>query len=134
MVLDTSVLVSAFRSRRGPAARLIATLGTGLFEVCVSVPLVLEYEEVLCRGTDLARKDVLDVLRYVCSIAHRQKIYFLWRPLLCDPDDEMVLELAIASRARYIVTYNRRDFVEADRFQIQVVTPRKFLGILGVEG
>jgi len=74
------------------------------------------------------------VIRYMCSIAHRQKIFFLWRPLLRDPDDEMVLELALASRAKYIVTYNSRDFIEAERFGVEVVTPKEFLGILGVEG
>jgi putative PIN family toxin of toxin-antitoxin system len=131
VVLDTNVLVSAFRSREGVAFRLISLLREGRFEISVSVPLVLEYEDVLLRATDLTEEEALSVLRYLCSIAHRQKIFFLWRPNLPDPKDDMVLELAVASRASHIVTYNGGDFAAAERFGIQVVTPKAFLDVLG---
>jgi putative PIN family toxin of toxin-antitoxin system len=131
VVLDTNVLVSAFRSREGVAFRLITLLREGRFEVSVSVPLVLEYEDVLHRATDLEQEDVLFIVRYLCSIAHRQKIFFLWRPSLPDPKDDMVLELAVASRARYIVTFNGKDFAAAERFGIQAVTPKAFLDVIG---
>ena len=32
--------------------------------------------------------------------------------------------------ARYIITFNKRDFVEAVKFGIEVVTPREFLNTL----
>jgi putative PIN family toxin of toxin-antitoxin system len=131
MVLDTNVLVSAFRSREGVAFRLVSLLRKGRFEICVSVPLVLEYEDVLSRATSLDQDDVLSVLRFLCAVAHRQKIFYLWRPSLPDPKDDMVLELAVASRARYVVTYNGKDFAAAERFGIQVITPKAFLDILG---
>lgn len=131
-VLDTNVIVSAFRSRRGPAYRLASEIGRGSFEVSVSVPLVLEYEEVLQRATGLEQQEVLDVLRFICSVARRQKIFFLWRPILPDPKDDMVLELAVASRAGYIVTYNSKDFGPAVGFGIGVLTPESFLRTLGV--
>lgn len=131
VVLDTNVLVSAFRSREGVAFRLISRLREGGFEISVSVPLVLEYEDVLLRATDLDREDVLAVLRFLCSIAHQQKIYYLWRPLLPDPKDDMVLELVVASRAGYLVTYNGKDFAAAKHFGIQVMTPKAFLDVIG---
>lgn len=131
VVLDTNVLVSAFRSREGVAFRLVSLLREGRFEICVSVPLVLEYEDVLHRATDLGEEDVLSVIRYLCSVAHRQKIFFLWRPSLPDPKDDMVLELAVASRARYIVTFNEKHFAAAGRFGVQVVTPKAFLDVIG---
>ena len=116
VVLDTNVIVSAFRSRRGPAFSLVSRIGTGHFEVAVSVPLVLVCEEVLARATSLQGTDVLAVLGFLCSVAHRQNIFYLWRPILPDPKDDMVLELAVASRSRAIVTYNQRDFLSADKF------------------
>jgi putative PIN family toxin of toxin-antitoxin system len=131
VVLDTNVLVSAFRSREGVAFRLVSLLRKGRFEISVSVPLVLEYEDVLLRATTLSEGAVLAVVRYLCSIAHRQKIFFLWRPSLPDPKNDMVLELAVASRASYIVTYNGKDFAAAERFGIQAVAPKVFLDILG---
>jgi len=131
VVLDTNVLVSAFRSREGVAFRLVSLLREGRFEISISVPLVLEYEDVLLRATTLSEEAVLSVVRYLSSVAHRQEIFFLWRPGLPDPKDDMVLELAVASRARYIVTYNGKDFAAAERFGIQAVTPKAFLDVIG---
>jgi len=131
VVLDTNVLVSTFRSREGVAFRLISLLREGRFDISVSVPLVLEYEDVLLRATSLDREDILAVLRFLCSVAHQQKIFYLWRPFLPDPKDDMVLELAVASQARYVVTYNGKDFAAAERFGIQAVTPKAFLDVIG---
>ncbi len=130
-MLDTNVLVSAFRSREGVAFRLVSLLREGRFEISISVPLVLEYEAVLLRSTSLSEEAVLSVVRYLSSVAHRQEIFFLWRPGLPDPKDDMVLELAVASRASYIVTYNGKDFAAAERFGIRAVTPKAFLDVIG---
>jgi predicted nucleic acid-binding protein len=54
--------------------------------------------------------------------------HFLWRPLLRDPDDEMVLDAAVNGRAYAIVTFNVQDFLpEARQFQLEVLTPREAL-------
>src|SRR5947209_5957695 len=49
IVMDTNVLVAGLRSRRGASFRLLQLLGTGRFEIAISVALVLEYEDVLMR-------------------------------------------------------------------------------------
>ena len=131
-MIDTNVIVSAFRSRRGPAFALVSRIGSGAFEPSVSVPLVFEYEEILRRATSLEEQEVLSVLRFLCSVAHQQKIFYLWRPLLPDPKDDMVLELAVASRSRFIVTYNQRDFAHAAHFGIESLMPEEFLLRIGV--
>ena len=74
---------------------------------------------------------MIAVLDYICATSHRQEIFFLWRPTLRDPSDDMVLEVATAANCRYLVTFNVRDFVGADRFGIEVLTPAKFLAVLG---
>jgi predicted nucleic acid-binding protein len=74
--------------------------------------------------------DILNFLRYVCRIAHRQRVFFLWRPWLKDPDDEMVLEAAVASQSRYIVTHNLRDFTGVgieQQFGVTPIRPQEFL-------
>jgi putative PIN family toxin of toxin-antitoxin system len=132
VVVDTNVLISAFRSRRGSAFALVSRIGSGSFHLSVSVPLVLEYEEILHRSTSLEEREILSILGFLCSVAHRQKTFYLWRPLLPDPKDDMVLELAVASRSRFIVTYNQRDFVPADRFGIESLRPEDLLRRIGV--
>ena len=71
------------------------------------------------------------MLDYVCSVALRQKIFYLWRPFLKDPSDDMLLELAVASQTRLIVTFNTRHFSEAERFGVRARTPRDFLCHIG---
>ncbi len=134
IVIDTNVLVTAQRSKRGASARLISLVGTGRFDIHVSVPLVLEYEAVLMRyraELGLTQEDVADLIDALCALAKHQKIYFLWRPYLRDRNDEMVLELAVAAQCGYIVTYNQRDFSGTDKFGIRVMDARTFLQEIG---
>ena len=105
------------------------------FEINLSVPLVFEYEEVLRqhRHVDGAHTtDIADFLDFLCTIAHLHEIFFLWRPMLTDPKDEMLLELAVKARCQYIVTYNTRNFRGAEQFGIAIVTPKVLLETIGV--
>ncbi len=134
VVLDTNVLVAALRSRRGASFRLLTLIDTGRYETAVSVPLVLEYEAVakrLVRPGGLTASDIEAIIDYVCSVASHHKIYYLWRPFLRDPSDDMVLELAVSSDASVIVTHNKRDFAGVDRFGLRVLSPREFLVEIG---
>jgi len=109
-------------------------VGTGRFEIAVSVPLVLEYEEVLLRGVDEIHRTeatVRDLLDYLCSAGKQQPIFFRWRPTLPDPSDDMVLELAEAAGCEAIVTHNRRHFRGVHRFGLRVLSPAKFLAEIG---
>lgn len=130
-VLDTNVVIAGLRSRRGASFRLLSPLGEGSeVQIHLSVPLVLEYEAVAKRQAEelgLSVEDIDDVLDYLCSIAVRHEIFFLWRPVLRDPRDDMVLELAVASGCESIVSYNKRDFEAAGRFGVKVETAREFL-------
>lgn len=125
VVLDTSVLVAAWRSRTGASFALLRHLRKGDFEIAVSVPLVVEYEAVLMRNVlpPLTALDVEAFIDYLCLVATRQEIFFLWRPLLRDPQDDMVVEVAVAAECDAIITHNVRDFGPASRFGLQVLTP-----------
>ena len=106
IVIDTNVFVAAQRSKRGASAKLISLVGTDRFDIHVSVPLVLEYEEVLLRQRgelNLTQEDVADLIDAICALATHKDIYFLWRPYLRDRKDELVLELAVAAQCDYII-------------------------------
>ena len=133
MVLDSSVIVAALRSRRGASFELLRLLRTGAFEIAISVPLAIEYEAVLIQQADslgLQRFDATVLVDYLCSVGKRSSVHFLWRPTLRDPDDEFVLELAVAAGCEAIVTHNIRDFSQAQRFGVQVLQPSQFLSQL----
>ena len=129
VVFDTNVIEAALRSRRGASFALLSMAGTGRFEIAVSVPLVCEYQDVLMRQVARGAREestVTDVVDYLCSIAKRQSIFFLWRPWLTDPKDDMILELAVAANCDAIVTHNRRHLRAARDFGIRVLSPAEF--------
>ena len=60
----------------------------------------------------------------VVNLVEPVDVWFLWRPQLRDPGDELVLEAAVNGRASVIATFNRRDFrPAADRFGIDILLP-----------
>jgi putative PIN family toxin of toxin-antitoxin system len=130
IVLDTNVLVSALRSRRGRSNHLVSLVGSETFELVVSVPLVLEYEDAALRQIDAliyTPDEVREIIDFLCWAGEATPIYYLWRPFLPDPKDDLVLEAAVAGRCDTIVTFNQRDFKGVDKFGLQVRTPRAFL-------
>jgi putative PIN family toxin of toxin-antitoxin system len=132
LVMDTNVLVAALRSRRGASYKMLSLIGTGIFRLNVSVALALEYEEVLKRADlipGLTEGDVDGFLDYLFQSSNLVPSVYAMRPSLSDPDDELILDLATQCDAT-ILTYNKRDFVEAARRSVDVLTPAEFLDSL----
>lgn len=93
-------------------------------------PLVLEHESVakrFARELGLTFGDIDDLIDYLCREGRQREIFYLWRPFLPDPLDDMVLELAVEASAEFIVTHNLRDFRDVDQFGIEVIGPGAFL-------
>ena len=132
VVLDTNVLIAGTRSQRGASYRLLALVGSGRFDISVSVALVLEYEDALARKSPwLSATEVADLLDFICQVARRQAVFYLWRPTLRDPKDDHVLEVAVAGACDGIVTFNRKDFAGAERFGLRVISPQVLLTEIG---
>lgn len=134
IVIDTNILVSAIKSDMGASYALISKLPSNKFDFYISVPLYLEYQDVLTRPEHMTGKskkeEILAFLRYLCKIAEHQKIFYLWRPWLKDPKDDMILELAVASQCEYIITYNLKDFSNIQHFGLKSIRPKEFLSII----
>lgn len=134
IVIDTNVLLSALFSNRGGSFKLIELLAKkaedGLLHSVVSVPLVLEYEEVLLREKNMKKyphfsyEDIKLIISDIVAISHRTKLHFLWRPFLKDSFDDKVLETAVNSKADAIITFNTKDFDGVKKyFGIDILTP-----------
>ena len=135
IVLDTNVLVAALRSRLGASFRVLALVGRERFRINISVPLVLEYEAAAKAAAEkigLDLEDIDAILDYLCRVGKQCPIFYLWRPILPDPKDDHVLEVAVEAGCDFIVTHNIRDFAGSERFGIEVLTPGRFLQRIGV--
>jgi len=135
VVIDTNVLVSALKSKRGASFKVLTLIGQSKFDINLSVQLILEYEDVAKRligETALNEEDINDILDYICSVSNRREIFYLWRPFLKDPKDDMVLELAVTSNCNMIITYNKKDFKGVEKyFGIRVLSPKELLFEIG---
>lgn len=134
--LDTNVLVAAVRSPGGASAELLRRALQRQLPVLCSVPLFLEYEDVLTRPDHLASAgvtaaDVGNLLDVLAGVVRPVTIQFLWRPQLRDPKDDLVLELAVNGQGLgepvTLITFNQRDFLpQARAFGIPVMGPAQF--------
>ena len=134
IVLDTSVLVAAARSRNGASFKIVSMLPTPEIEIALTVAVYTEWQAVMTRPENLppgaTPDDALAFLRYLASIAHLQDVHFLWRPFSRDPDDDMIVECAVASGCEYIVTHNVKDFRRVEELKVQAITPAELLNLL----
>ncbi len=109
---------------------MLRLIEKGKIKPVLSTALLFEYEDVLKRNKrilKLKESDIEIILDNLCAFSKHQKIYFLWRPYLPDPKDDHVLELAVASKIKTIVTHNIRDFREINKFGVRAITPKIFL-------
>jgi predicted nucleic acid-binding protein len=126
--MDTDTLVAAMRSPAGASAALLLAAYRRRVTLLAAAPLFLEYEAV-CRRAEhrlaagFSDEDLNVFLNALVDLVETVEVWFLWRPQLRDPDDELV-EAAVDGRAQAIVTFNRRDFLPAARrFGIEVMLP-----------
>jgi len=143
IVIDTNVLLSALFSNKGKSYKLIELLAIkakdGVRMNVISVPLALEFEEVLLRPKNREKYDYFSheeirlIISDIVSVSYRTKLHFLWRPFLKDSFDDKVLETAVNGQAQAIITYNTKDFAGVKKyFDIEILTPAELFdkGIL----
>lgn len=134
IVMDTNVLVAGLRSRRGASYKLLSMLNDNRWQLNISTTLVFEYEEVLKRERvqlGLSLEDINDLLDGICAISNKRNIFYLWRPVASDPDDDFLVDLAVEAQADLIITYNQRDLQPVERFGISALSPKEFLQLFG---
>ena len=103
------------------------------FTLALSVALYAEWQAAPTRPEHLSEATTAEgapkFLRFRTSTADLHDVHYLWRPFLRDPDDDLVLECAVASGAAHIVTHSVRDFAGVDQLGITATAPADFLAI-----
>jgi putative PIN family toxin of toxin-antitoxin system len=129
LVLDTCVIVSAFRNKSGASYSLLELLRDGRYTAIATPTLLFEYEAVLKRpeqrqAQSLSDELLEDAIRGLAALIEPVQVDYQWKPQLTDPDDEMVLEAATNGHADAIITFNISDFLPASaQFGLRVLTP-----------
>ena len=133
VVLDTSIVATAFRSGRGASRVILDWIADRLVVPLLTPALFLQYEDVLkrpeqLRASRLTLAQVDQRLAALASAAEVVTVHYLWRPQLPDPGDELVFEAAVNGRADALVTYDMRHFAAAGaRFGLRIIRPVELL-------
>ena len=98
IVIDTNVFISSLKSKNGASFKLLYRVSREKFEQNISPTLIFEYESVAKRqsqGIPLDASEIDEIIDMLCRQSKKCEIFFLWRPVLKDPKDDFVLELAL---------------------------------------
>lgn len=131
--MDTDTIVAAMRSPTGASAALILAAAHGRATLLATVPLFIEYEAVCTRAEHMLAAGldgggVATFLDYLADLIEPVEPWFLWRPRLRDPADEIVLEAAVNGQADVLVSFNQKHFRSAAaQFDLDVVLPGEAL-------
>jgi putative PIN family toxin of toxin-antitoxin system len=133
IVLDTAVLITALRTSAGAAGRVVNLIIDQEIIPLMDYKLGAEYRDVALRPEHLRASgftpdEVLRIISAIEKVAEAVDVLRKPRPLSPDPDDDMVLDIAINGNADALVTNNLKHFAAAGkRFGIPVLTPREML-------
>lgn len=131
--MDRDAVVAAMRSPGGASAALLRAAREDRVTLVATVPLCVEHEGVCSRAEHVEAAgfgpaDLAVFLNAAVELVEPVEAWFLWRPQLRDPGDELVLEAAVNGRAAAIATLDRRDFLPgATRFGVNVLLPGEAL-------
>ena len=126
-VVDTNVFVSSFFG--GNPRMIIDLWKTGKLILCLSAPIVNEYAAVLGR-LGLEGEDELGELLDLFARG-RHLLFAAKTPRLsivaADPDDDKLIECAVALKAEVIITGDRALKAVGNYMGIRIFSPREFL-------
>ena len=131
VVLDSNALVQ-MSGQASPHAALKRALMEGRMVLAVSTPILLEYEEVICRYASRARwEDVermLAIIRLLHVTIREVAPSFRFRTITGDADDDAFADCAIVAGADFIITEDHHfDAMRGSGYKPQPISPEEFI-------
>jgi putative PIN family toxin of toxin-antitoxin system len=131
VVLDTNVYFSAFNGARGVPFELWRRAVRGEYALLISPAIIREVAEVLREDLIWPEPEIVAQLKLIVRVAKIIEPKLTLEEIKADPDDDRILECAIAGHADLIVSGDRH-LTRLKTFQsIGIVRPVDFLRTLG---
>jgi len=135
VVLDTNVIVSRYIVLLGKPAQILTRWEDGAFDLIVSPLLLAEVRKVLCYPRIRKRHGLNDAeidarIRRIQTFASVVVPDRHIRAVVDDPDDDMLIECAVAGSAEFLITGDQHLLLLGSYSGIQIVTPVIFLAYL----
>lgn len=127
VVADTNVYVSAIVFG-GPCETILALARAGVVDLAISHAIQRELRSVLGEPFGWGESRVREALAEVNGLTTLVKPRMRLSGVLSHDADHRILECALAARADYLVTGNKKHFQALGVYQgIRIVSPRQFL-------
>lgn len=130
VVLDTNVVVSALISPFGNEALVVHAIQTGRIVPCYSRAIAEEYSGVLKRPKFDFAPEVIEGLMNLLSSTGELVNPRRRRRLSPDPNDDDFIACAMAAKADFLITGNKRHFPAHSYGSARVVTARELIECL----
>ena len=131
---DTNIFISGLNFRGNPY-RVLEMAEEGLIRLTVSDAILNEIEEVLARPKFGWPPEEIDralkqISRFCEHVEPKQRIDVVKD----DPDDDCILECALAGKSEYLVTGDSH-LLDIGQYQgVKIVTPAQFVEIMAQQG
>ena len=132
-VIDTNVLVSAMISSAGNEALVVLAINQGLVVPCFSREILKEYSDVLLRQRFAFPADEVDALLDLLGRSGNLLSPAPVARISPDPDDDKFIACALAGKADFLVTGNKRHFPQVGSSSARVVNAAELLKFIALE-
>jgi putative PIN family toxin of toxin-antitoxin system len=131
VVLDTNVLISAMLFPGGAPEAVFRLALEGRIELVTSTALLTEFVRVLTEKFGHGETQAAERLRRIVAVAHIAEPRTAVHEIREDPDDDRVLEAALASGAAVVVSGDKH-LLRLGRWRvIRVLAPAAFVEEFG---
>jgi len=130
VTFDTNVLLSATLWDGSVAQKLLFYLIRQEIKIYSTIEILSEYQKILKRDFNFSDVDVAEirekVLSFLTLVSPKTKI----KAVKDDPDDDKIIECAIASDSKYIITYDKHLLNLKEYSGIRIIRPEEARAIL----
>ena len=123
VTFDTNVLLSATLWDGSVAQKLLYDLIRQNVKIYSSLQILNEYQKVLKRDFDFSDKDVAEIIEKVLAFVTLVKPSMKISVVKDDPDDNAIIECALESKSKYIITYDPHLLKLKEHKSIQIIKP-----------
>ena len=130
VTFDTNVLLSATLWDGSVAQKLLFDLIRQGIKIYSTTEILSEYQEILKRDFDFTDAEVSVIMEkvfaFVTLVSPQMKI----KAVKDDPDDDVIIECALESESKYIITYDKHLLNLKEFRGIRIIRPEEARAIL----
>ncbi len=125
VTFDTNVLLSATLWDGSVAQKLLFDLIKKEIKIYTSPEILSEYQKVLKRDFDFSNEEIAEItekiMLFVTVVHPSKKVDFVKE----DPSDNIIIECAVESDSKYIITYDKHLLNLKKYEEIQIIRPEE---------